>query len=570
MATAAQPDALSLPRSSRLPVRGGPWAEAGTVLALLFLLALLLLAVRDRFDAEFNSHADEPAHYVTGLMVRDYVAAGFPTDPLTYARDYYLHYPKVALGQWPPAFYALQTAWTLVFPDTRASVLVLMALIAAALGTLLFAAVRPIAGLLTAAVIAATLVCLPLVQQSTGRVMADLPAAALMLAAALRFGTYLDTGMRRDAASFGLLCVAAILTRSGALALALLPPVALAASGRWRRLREPAFWLAPLLVLVVCGPWQMLTVHSTAGTFGAAMGWSYTVAAIGFWLWHLARALGPVLGVLVLLGLWTQLAGLRRARTMDARWASLLGLLVSVLAFHSIVSAGWEPRYILAAVPPLLAFAAAGFVTVSRVLARRWPRPAPILTGALLATLPLLPLVRLLSASRPPDTGMGLAGRAVAVERDSRYARVLVSSEGNGEGVLIAAVAMHESRPSHYVFRASKLLAGSDWNGRGYRARFTTAESLLEYLARLGVGMVVVDQAQSSKPLAHHRLLVQALREQPERWRAVAHHRPDQPGAPGLGVIVYRPVVPPVMAPSLDVDVEKMINRGRLLGGRKR
>ena len=30
------------------------------------------------YHAEFGSHPDEAAHYVTGLMVRDYLASGLP------------------------------------------------------------------------------------------------------------------------------------------------------------------------------------------------------------------------------------------------------------------------------------------------------------------------------------------------------------------------------------------------------------------------------------------------------------------------------------------------------------
>src|SRR5688572_12835379 len=104
----------------------GPGAEARTELpaivrdttpstlgtlsaALMFLaLALALQIVRGSYHDEFNGSPDEPAHFVTGLMVRDYVANGLPGSPMAFARDYYLHYPKVAFGQWPPILYVVQ------------------------------------------------------------------------------------------------------------------------------------------------------------------------------------------------------------------------------------------------------------------------------------------------------------------------------------------------------------------------------------------------------------------------------------------------------------------------------
>lgn len=50
---------------------------------LFFFIALLLSWNSGAFRAELSDNPGEPAHYVTGLMVHDYVA----------------------LGHWPPFFY---------------------------------------------------------------------------------------------------------------------------------------------------------------------------------------------------------------------------------------------------------------------------------------------------------------------------------------------------------------------------------------------------------------------------------------------------------------------------------
>src|SRR5487761_2640999 len=56
------------------------------------------------YRSEFDGYPDEPAHYITGLMVHDYIASGSPfhrssqENPLHYAENYYLHYPKVSFG----------------------------------------------------------------------------------------------------------------------------------------------------------------------------------------------------------------------------------------------------------------------------------------------------------------------------------------------------------------------------------------------------------------------------------------------------------------------------------------
>ncbi|MBA2305850.1 MAG: hypothetical protein H0W08_24900 [Acidobacteria bacterium] len=112
------------------------------VVVLLFAVVLGFQITGGAYDAEFGSHPDEAAHYVTGLMVRDYVASGLPGNPMAFAETYYEHYPKVALGNWPPGFYAIQAAWTLAFSDGRASLLVLMAILTCATALVVFSGLR--------------------------------------------------------------------------------------------------------------------------------------------------------------------------------------------------------------------------------------------------------------------------------------------------------------------------------------------------------------------------------------------------------------------------------------------
>ena len=61
----------------------------------LFLVTVGLQWFASAYSSEFGSDPDESSHYVTGLLVRDYIAQGFPSSPLRFAEDYYLHYPRV-------------------------------------------------------------------------------------------------------------------------------------------------------------------------------------------------------------------------------------------------------------------------------------------------------------------------------------------------------------------------------------------------------------------------------------------------------------------------------------------
>src|SRR2546430_1910770 len=67
------------------------------------------------YQGEFNGYPDEAAHLVSGLMLHDYLTALPRENPLVWGVRYYLHYPKVAIGHWPPGFHIMEALWWLIF-----------------------------------------------------------------------------------------------------------------------------------------------------------------------------------------------------------------------------------------------------------------------------------------------------------------------------------------------------------------------------------------------------------------------------------------------------------------------
>ena len=108
------------------------------VLLALFAVVIGLQWLGHAYRSELGGYPDESAHFITGLMIRDYVAAGAPTTPIRYAEDYYFHYPKVAFGMWGPLLHILEGAWMLIAPSSPNSVLLLMALITTLTAVLLY------------------------------------------------------------------------------------------------------------------------------------------------------------------------------------------------------------------------------------------------------------------------------------------------------------------------------------------------------------------------------------------------------------------------------------------------
>src|ERR1700737_1922031 len=90
------------------------WRDA-LVFLTLFGIVVSLQVASGAYHSEFGGYPDEPAHYVTSLMVHDYIAQMHWFSPTQFAEDYYAHYPKVAMGHWPPLLYVVQGAWMLIF-----------------------------------------------------------------------------------------------------------------------------------------------------------------------------------------------------------------------------------------------------------------------------------------------------------------------------------------------------------------------------------------------------------------------------------------------------------------------
>jgi hypothetical protein len=75
--------------------------------AAYFLICVAVQASTGAWEAPFTSYADEPSHFVGAVMARDYLRSGLTATPMTFARNYYQHYPFLAIGHWPPFFYAV-------------------------------------------------------------------------------------------------------------------------------------------------------------------------------------------------------------------------------------------------------------------------------------------------------------------------------------------------------------------------------------------------------------------------------------------------------------------------------
>lgn len=521
-------------KAPRFPIVGGIW------LALL-VMAVLLQWRAGAFESGFGGHPDEGAHFVTGLMVRDYLVSGISQHPMRYAEDYYAHYPKVALGHYPPGFYALEAIWLRVFPVSRVSVLLLMATLCGIFGTLVFSlAVCRIGSFVVGAAAAVLAVVLPLTQTMTSRVMADLLVAILVLLAAWSFLRYVERGRWVDSLAYGLCAAAAVMTKGSALFLGLLPAAVILLTGRYRMLGKWTLWVAVLPVVLICGPWLWYSSGITSEGMTDRGMVEHARLAAPYFAHQTMRVLGVALGVSAVGGMVRVLS--RPAMRREPFWAVTVATPLCLIAFHCAIPAGLEPRYLLPAVPFLLLLAVAGCGWLVAAIDCR--RQAVAAWGIGSGVIGMFAWETFTIPRKDfGDYRLELRTLEELAAGGREGLNLLVASDARGEGAFISAVAMMDARrPSHTVARCSKVLSSSDWLGRGYREAFETDDQLRAFLDDADYDGILVDESIPEQHLSpHHARLARVLAASGEFVRAVGPSGSPEPhGVRGTRNSLYK------------------------------
>ncbi len=481
------------PTSARRPALGK--AEAALWVLLLWITSAGLQYHNGAFTADLAGDPDEPAHTVTTLMMRDYFVCGITAGehPLHFAKRYYDHYPKVAIGHYPPLFYVIAGAWMLPFP-TKTALMLFISLLCAVIGALTTAAgLRCGLGKAASLITGLWFVLLPFVQKQTMLVMSDLMLAVWCLLAAGAFASFIRAPSAGRSLLFGVLAACAILTKASAVALALVPPLSIVMLGRWRLLINWRLWLAPLPVLATALPWTLITMKITEEGMQQTSIAEYIPAAIQFYAGAFLHTFGPVVlvaaSISIGIGAWRMFVKKEQAN-VDVVVAAALA--ISVTFLYLVSPTGFSARYLLPLTPLMLVAAA--------VLLMRLRHLWSLGTGVVLS-LALLGVT-------PPKTVSGFSTLATdLVQRTPSGAKVLISSDARGEGGLIAELALrdtHRCDSAWTMVRASKFMAESGWTGGGYRALFKTDAEFLAALRREGITMVVEDKGVDSHYETEH------------------------------------------------------------------
>lgn len=495
------------------------------MLCLFVVAAGAALLLDRRLEMDLGGDPDEPAHAVTSLLVRDYLAGGFLQHPAEYARRYYADFPKVALGHYPPLYYLFGGTGLLAWPQPG-MLLVLQGLVATAVAWMTWLFGRRMMNDTAAGAAGLLTILLPLMLKIQEMAMADLLLTLLVLLAARSWVRFLESPGVRTALAFGFLAAAAILTKGSGLMLGAVPVFSIVLLRRWSLLKDWRWWLAGVPVGLLAFPWMLLTAKITREGMVEQGMVEYFREALPAYLgeWHHSH--GLLLMLLAAAGLACFLVRLLRGGSVTGEEAVLLSALMGGAAILLLVPAGITSRYLAPLVPSLALLAASGarLFTGRLRLSLGWQ-------GALSALILFAGLIQPFQMFWPKEVhgfskAVTLALPGIAGATPQAQAHWLVSSDPRGEGGIIAEAAfrLKQRAPSPLrIHRASKDLSTSDWLGRGYQMADRTEEQMLARLDSLGVGTVFLDLSmRDSHRVDHHDLLARSLASAPEVWSLMA------------------------------------------------
>ncbi len=447
------------------------------------LLATVILGwqlASGTYQADFGGHPDEPGHYVTGVMVSEYLQN--PTfNPMHFAEQYYLHYPKVCIGHWPPFFYLVQGLWYVCFGVSRAAALGLEMLLSFMLALGVYALARRYASFSAALGSALMLVVTLPFQASLDLVMAESCTAVLVLAATVAFARYLEQPGLMASQAFGVCAALALLAKGSACPLILLPLMSIGIARRFEVLKRVDFWLAALPVLILAVPWYVF-----AKGFASPNQTSLRLME-GTW--------GPWMdyGIPLLL---LSLAGSLLLPKRDPYIASLAGLVLAFGLAPLGVNAFQESRHLLPA---------AGAAAVLMVGCwSRLNRPGLAVALSLALSWWLTPRFVVY-----PDEKFRSWAQTVNLAGP-----ILVSGSATEEGAVVTALVERQPNPKQSILRASRVLANSTWNGTRYQMLVQDEAQTRALLEEHGITMLL--QSVSAKA-RHDELLAKATKSWPRR-----------------------------------------------------
>jgi hypothetical protein len=491
-------------------------ANAAAILFLIGVAALQWHAGSVVFGS--SPQGDAAKHYATGVMVLDYLRYGQAANPIRFAQDFDVRYPLVAIGQWPPMYYALQAAFYLFAGPSIRSAQILSALIAAFLAILLFRSLRAHTGTRLALVAAGLFLATPQVQVAAWQIMSDLLTGLFVYLALIAFSGLIDEPRNsRAAAGFVAWALAAILTKGSAWALA------------------PFFLLAPLLAgrarfflnrWFVCALFAVPLLGSIFYLFVARRGIGYSLqpsnhpsvpAGQRLSVLHHTMAFAPL--SLLVLGIFGALVAVHaRWRRNNQSRATTLSLVAaawvcSQFIFLWIAPVTFEPRVLLPSLAPLAFLAADTLFWLQNAL-----RSRPVLAAIAPVALGAIVLANCIASPVYRIDGFQQAADNMPYPPDG--ALILVATAPwHGDLEIVAERLSHGAAHRDVILRDDHIVGNVSPAG-GDLSPLQSPEAMRRYLLTMPVRFIVLDSPPHSA--AYLNLLESAVSGAPRDFHLIA------------------------------------------------
>ena len=495
------------------------------IFAACSLLALVLGYHLDVFTNGFSG-SDESSHFVNSYFIWEYLNTGHFSNPMAFAEQFYIAYPKLSLGHWPPLYYTLVGCLFMLFPAVPETAVWINLFVTVLAGFLLAMLLRSVVGFGWSLVIALVFILLPVSLEALNFFMLDQPLVVVVLLSAWVWWRFSYKPSYVMGLLYGALAAAAILIKGNGWFLVLFPMFHILFAQRWGLLRDPRLYAGALLCLLAVVPWYMLTTKISADGFNYSFGIDYASRALAqnlLTLYHNVGPFGLALALFALTRLWCAGDG-RKELTALVRIA--VSMIAAVLLLHSLIPVDIVNRYMMPAMPFLLLLAILGIVEMGNLA--YFETRTGLLHGvqAVALLLLLLPaLINLSSATPQRDLRMAEAAEMIV---DSQLTQVVViDGSPAGEGAFIAEALVASSARNLYVVRSSKLLSESNLMGSNYQLLVQTPAEVGAILRNLGARYIVVERLKGGNLFPHSSLMEQFLADPDSGYhkQATLEHR---------------------------------------------
>jgi hypothetical protein len=458
-------------------------------------------------SAAFGGFPDEAAHYISGVLMRDYIVGAPFSDPIRYAVEYYAHTPFFAIGVWPPLYYVVEGIWMTVFGSSRESALWLNFISGAALALLVFAIVRHSYGWVASAAAGLMVLAIPVVQWSASLVMVDIACTALALGSLFFLARYFEYRRWTDSLLYGLFAGLAVLTKNSAYYALFVPAAVILLRRDWRVLTLKSFWIAPLTFALLYGPWLLVSRRVLLLGIVGLPDFTPVDVAVAF-----VVKLWDQTGVLLALALPRIAVSLARPRRTPVAELCLYTVLFTLPFAIFVARVPVQERLLIAAGAAVVIAAVA---SVHQIMS--WSRlPMKLYPGAIALLAVWFVWSNALEFRFPPKNELRVLVTAMTERDGPAPGATLVPSRSEGPWIAeFVQLARDDSRRT--LVRPTKFLASESWNATHYKIRHSSVEELRAALTEVPLRYCIIDEKASEYP--HDRLLKALLREDAATWR---------------------------------------------------